>query len=157
MNNTLFLEYQQTNIGRVGVAECEGFITRFLFESCPIPECAEMHETDLLREAFRQLNFYLAGELKDFSLPLALSGTPFLQQVWKIISTIPYGKTLTYKDIAARTGNPLAVRAVGMATHRNLLPLFIPCHRVIGSDGTLTGYRGGIGLKKQLLELEMFK
>ena len=77
-----------------------------------------------------------------------------MRNVWKILSTIPYGTTLTYKDIAASMGNSLASRAVGMANHRNPIPVFIPCHRVIGSDGSLTGYRGGLALKKKLLDLE---
>jgi len=111
-------------------------------------------ETQLIAEAFQQLNSYLAGKRKEFSLPLNPSGTPFMQQVWKILRTIPYGTTLTYKDVAEYVGNPHAFRAVGIANHRNSIPLFIPCHRVIATDGTLTGYRGGLPLKQHLLTLE---
>ncbi len=154
MSNILFLYYQQTDIGCVGIAERGGSITSLHFESATPPPDAELIETKLIAEAFRQLNSYFAGMLKQFSLPLAPSGTPFMQQVWKALCSIPYGTTVTYKDIATAVGNPLAVRAVGMANHRNSIPIFIPCHRVIGTDGTLTGYRGGLALKKQLLELE---
>ena len=154
MNKHLFIYYQKTDIGRVGIAECGGYISSLLFESsAPLPD-AELLETELIAEAFRQLNNYLSGILKEFSLPLDPYGTPFVQQVWKTLCTIPYGTTVTYKAIATAVGNPLAVRAVGMANHRNSIPVFIPCHRVIGSDGHLTGYRGGLALKKQLLELE---
>ena len=154
MNKTLFLYYQKTDIASVGIAECEGSITNLIFGSAaPLPD-AELFETKLIAEAFGQLNSYLAGKLKQFSLPLAPSGTPFMQHVWNILSTIPYGTTVSYKDIADATGNSLAVRAVGMANHRNPIPIFIPCHRVIGSNGVLTGYRGGLTMKKQLLELE---
>ncbi len=154
MDNNLFLYYQKTDIGSVGIAENDGSITSLFFESGDSLRGAEIIETKLLAEAFRQLNCYLAGKLKQFSLPLAPSGTPFMLQVWKTLCTIPYGTTVTYKDIASAVGNPQAVRAVGMANHRNSIPIFIPCHRVIGSDGTLTGYRGGLALKTQLLELE---
>ena len=154
MNNNLFLCYQQTDIGTIGIVERGGSIANLHFESAvPLPE-AELLETKLIAEAFRQLNSYLAGKLKQFSLPLAPSGTPFMQQVWKALCTIPYGTTATYKDIATAVGNPLAQRAVGMANHKNTIPIFIPCHRVIGSNGTLTGYRAGLALKQHLLELE---
>ena len=154
MDNNLFLYYQKTDIGSVGIAENDGSITSLFFESGDSLRGAEIIETKLLAEAFRQLNCYLAGKLKQFSLPLAPSGTPFMLQVWKTLCKIAYGTTVTYKDIATAVGNPLAVRAVGMANHRNSIPIFIPCHRVIGNDGTLTGYRGGLALKQQLLELE---
>ncbi|MEI7789132.1 MAG: methylated-DNA--[protein]-cysteine S-methyltransferase [Chlorobiaceae bacterium] len=148
MNKNLFLYYQKTDIGTVGIAECGGSISHLLFESGSFLPDAQLLETKLVGEAFLQLNSYLAGKLKQFSLPLAPSGTPYMRNVWKILSTIPYGTTFTYKDIAASMGNSLASRAVGMANHRNPIPVFIPCHRVIGSDGSLTGYRGGLALKK---------
>ena len=154
MNNNHFLYYHNTDIGSVAILESNGSITHLSVESGDsLPE-AELLETKLIAEAFRQLNSYLSGKLKQFSLPLAPSGTPFMQQVWKTLCTIPYGTTATYKDIATAVGNPLAQRAVGMANHRNTIPIFIPCHRVIGSNGTLTGYRAGLALKQHLLELE---
>jgi methylated-DNA-[protein]-cysteine S-methyltransferase len=154
MNKTLFLHHQLTDIGKVGIAECNDCITNLFFESSVAPQDAEFRETALITEAFRQLNSYLAGNQKEFSFPIAPTGTPFMLHVWKNLGAIPYGTTVTYKDIAVITGNILAVRAVGMANHRNPIPVFIPCHRVVGSNGTLTGYRGGLVLKKQLLALE---
>lgn len=112
-------------------------------------------ETPLLAEARRQISAYLNGRLRTFDLPADLScGTPFQQKVWTALTAIPYGRTATYADIAAATGNARAVRAVGMANHRNPLPIIIPCHRVIGRNGTLTGYAGGLPLKRFLLDLE---
>lgn len=150
----MIIYFQQTTIGRIGIAECGGAITNLCFETDTFPQQAGIGQTELLREAFLQLDAYLAGRLRFFSLPLAPSGTPFMQSVWKQVGNIPYGGTSTYRDIAVAAGNPRAVRAVGMANHRNPLPLFIPCHRVVGSNGSLTGYRGGLVLKQALLELE---
>ncbi|MFZ4525604.1 MAG: methylated-DNA--[protein]-cysteine S-methyltransferase [Chlorobium sp.] len=150
----LKLSVHNTLIGRVGIAEDDGSITNLFFANDKLPLGIERVETKGVREAFRQLDSYLAGSLKAFSLPLAPAGTPFMLAVWRILSKIPYGTTVSYRDVAVALGNPFAARAVGMANHRNPLPLFIPCHRVIGSDGTLAGYRGGLALKKLLLELE---
>jgi len=150
----LKLYVQNTLIGSVGIAEHDGSITNLFFAKDKLPEGIEHVETEGLNEAFLQLDSYLAGRLKAFSLPLAPAGTPFMLTVWRILSEIPYGTTVSYRDVAVVLGNPLAARAVGMANHRNPLPVFIPCHRIIGSDGTLAGYRGGLALKKLLLELE---
>ncbi len=150
----LKLSVQNTLIGRVGIAEHDGSITNLFFAEEKLPAGIERLETEGLHEAFRQLERYLAGSLKAFSLPLAPAGTPFMLAVWRMLSKIPYGTTVSYRDVAAALGNPFAARAVGMANHRNPLPLFLPCHRVIGSDGTPGGYRGGLALKKWLLELE---
>ncbi len=151
---TNYLFFQETEIGTVGIAECSGRITNLYFGASALSLDAEPGKTEVIGEAFMQLNRYFRGELKEFSLPLAPAGTPFMQHVWQILSKIPYGTTTSYKEIAIASGNPAAVRAVGMANRRNPLPLFIPCHRVIGSDGSLTGYSGGLALKKKLLELE---
>ena len=151
----MIISFQQTLIGRVAIAECCGAITNLGFASETLSQQAEIGETELIREAFRQIDAYLAGQLWLFSVPIAPSGTPFMQRVWKILSTIPYGATLTYREVAVAMGNPLAARAVGMANNRNPVPILIPCHRVIGSNGALVGYRGGLGLKKRLLELEL--
>lgn len=102
----------------------------------------------------RQINAYLKGELKTFDIPVDLHGTDFQIKVWKELMKIPYGKTRTYKDIAHNIGNIKAVRAVGGANNKNPIPIVIPCHRVIGSDGNLLGYGGGIDYKVRLLELE---
>ena len=101
-----------------------------------------------------QLPLYFAGELLEFDVPLALRGTPFQQQVWSALRRVPYGTTCTYADLAAAIGRPTAVRAVGAANGRNPVCLVVPCHRVVGSGGSLTGYAGGIERKASLLELE---
>ena len=149
--NTFFY---QTGIGKIGITEKNGEITNLYFESDGLPPDLHINETPALREAARQLDAYLAGKLKEFSLPLAPEGTVFMKQTWAKLCEIPYGKTATYNEIAVKTGSPKASRAVGMANHRNPIPIFIPCHRVIGSNGKLTGYRGGLELKKSLLDLE---
>ena len=113
--------------------------------------------SDLTVKAIHQLKEYFSGIRKSFDLPLELNGTEFQQKVWNELCNIPYGETRTYKDIAEEIGNPKAVRAVGGANNKNKLMIIVPCHRVIGADGSLTGYAGGIAVKKKLLELEEFK
>ncbi len=105
-------------------------------------------------EAVRQLQAYFDGELKDFSLDLKPSGTQFQREVWRALQNIPYGETRSYAEIAISIGNPKAVRAVGAANGRNPIAIVIPCHRVIGSDGSLTGFGGGLPIKQFLLNLE---
>jgi len=105
-------------------------------------------------DAAEQLEAYFRGDLHRFSLALAPRGTPFQKAVWALLTEIPYGRTVTYGDLAKRLGNPKAVRAVGAANGRNPLPIVVPCHRVIGHDGTLTGYAGGLSVKAALLRLE---
>jgi methylated-DNA-[protein]-cysteine S-methyltransferase len=107
-----------------------------------------------LRETVRQLRAYFAGELENFDLPLAPVGTPFQLAVWKCLCAIPYGETISYGELARRIGNPNASRAVGLANGSNPIPIVIPCHRVIGSNGKLTGYGGGLPIKEKLLALE---
>ena len=148
------LYYYQTTIGKIALAEEGGKLTHFLFPRKAVPKGAELKETAVLKEAARQLEAYLAGRLNKFDLPLAPEGTEFQKKVWKALLRVPYGKTASYKDIAAAIGNPKAVRAVGMANNRNPLAVFIPCHRIIGADGKLVGYGGGLGIKERLLELE---
>ena len=114
-------------------------------------------ETPLLRAAREALLPYFAGERRDFDLPLAPAGTDFQRAVWEALRAIPYGQTRTYGEIAAAVGRPKAVRAVGQANHVNPLPIFIPCHRVVGKGGALTGYAGGLDLKRALLALESGK
>lgn len=114
-------------------------------------------ETPLLRAAREALLSYFAGERRDFDLPLDPAGTDFQRAVWEALKAIPYGGTRTYGEIAAAVGRPKAVRAVGQANHVNPLPIFIPCHRVVGKGGALTGYAGGLDLKRALLALEAGK
>jgi methylated-DNA-[protein]-cysteine S-methyltransferase len=105
-------------------------------------------------EVVDQLQSYFAGERKNFALDLVLEGTDFQKKVWTALQEIPYGETISYKKLAEAVGRPKAVRAVGAANGANPIPIIIPCHRVIGNDGSLTGFGGGLPLKKQLLELE---
>jgi methylated-DNA-[protein]-cysteine S-methyltransferase len=116
------------------------------------PEWTE--ERTLFDKPIRQLREYFAGERKRFSLTLIPEGTEFQRAVWSELQNIPYGETISYKELAARIARPKAVRAVGAANGANPIPIIIPCHRVIGHDGSLTGFGGGLPLKKRLLELE---
>ncbi len=108
----------------------------------------------VLASAGQQLDEYFAGRRRVFTLPLDMGGTPFQRRVWDVVATIGYGHTLTYGDVAARIGEPTAMRAVGAASGHNPLPLVIPCHRVVGRGGRLVGYGGGLALKQALLVLE---
>jgi len=114
----------------------------------------EFSETNLIRKAYLQLEEYLSGQRRDFDLPLEPQGTDFQKQVWKVLCEIPYGKTITYKQLAEIIENPKAIRAVGAANGKNPIYIIIPCHRVIGSSGNLTGYAGGLDMKEKLLKLE---
>ncbi|MBC8571359.1 methylated-DNA--[protein]-cysteine S-methyltransferase [Zongyangia hominis] len=113
-----------------------------------------LEESLLLRQAARELDEYFAGERRRFSLPLAPKGTPFQQKVWAALLEIPYGETRTYGQIAAAIGQPTACRAVGMANNKNPIAIVVPCHRVVGANGSLTGYAGGLSVKEKLLQLE---
>jgi O-6-methylguanine DNA methyltransferase len=109
---------------------------------------------DIIETAARQLHEYFDGTRRDFDLPLAPEGTAFQCEVWRTLATIPYGQTWSYRDLAHAIGKPAAVRAVGAANGRNPLPIVLPCHRVIGADGSLTGFGGGLPIKAALLRLE---
>jgi len=111
-------------------------------------------ETPLLKKAVQELNEYFGRRRKTFTIPLNPKGTPFQQRCWNALLQIPYGETRTYGQQAAMIGNPKACRAVGMGNHMNPLPIFIPCHRVVGKNGTLTGYAGGLPIKEKLLNIE---
>lgn len=143
-----------SDIGDITIAEENGKISNLYFKGDQIPMDAVEKETAILKEAKHQLESYLAGRIRTFSLPLAPAGTPFMLSVFASLGRIPYGQTCSYGDIARDIGNPKACRAVGQANHRNSIPIFIPCHRVIGSDGSLTGYGSGLHIKSWLLELE---
>lgn len=148
------MRYYQTvpfPVGPVTVMEEGGWIVFIGF----LPTLARPQKRKRRHQgAFRQLSDYFDGELKTFDLPLKLSGTPFQLRTWAALQTIPYGKTCSYGDIAKQIGNGKANRAVGMANHNNPISIVIPCHRVIGANGSLTGYGGGLPIKRQLLELE---
>ena len=124
--------------------------------AAPAPADGEVRLRDAkpFADATAQLREYFAGTRRKFDLPLAPRGTPFQLKVWRELRKIPYGRTITYAALAHRAGNDQACRAVGAANGRNPLPIIVPCHRVIGSDGSLTGFRGGIEAKHKLLKLE---
>lgn len=110
--------------------------------------------TELTDLAFGQVTEYLEGRRREFDFPCRLRGTEFQQKVWRALRAIPYGETRTYGEIAAAVGNPKAARAVGMANHQNPVLIAVPCHRVIGADGSLVGYGSGLDMKEALLRLE---
>lgn len=143
-----------TPIGKIGFTEDGQAITSVDFISEDVDIDTTVAETELLAAAYKQLTEYLNGERKEFTLPLNPSGTPFQKKVWEVLRSIPYGETLSYKEVAEKAGNPKASRAVGMANNRNPIPVIIPCHRVIGADGKLVGYGGGLPTKVKLLTLE---
>lgn len=124
-------------------------------EPAPAPDQSR-HDAPAFRDAVEQLQAYFAGTLRAFDLELDLRGTPFQQQVWRALLEIPYGRTTTYGALAASIGRASAVRAVGAANGANPIPIVVPCHRVIGSGGSLTGFGGGLPTKKFLLDLEIF-
>ena len=133
-----------------------GRLTRidFVAAHAPADGAADARDSAVLEEAARQLSEYFPGKRKAFSLPLAPDGTAFQRRVWRALIDIPYGETRTYAQIAAAVGSPRACRAVGGANGRNPLPIVIPCHRVVGTGGSLTGYAGGMKAKAKLLALE---
>lgn len=155
-----------TPIGRLGITASNEAITRIFFCDTPrgakgsvrrnsaINECSAEEASPLLTLAAQEVKEYFAGTRREFTVPVAPVGTPFQQAVWVALQTIPYGQTRTYKQIAEQVGRPQACRAVGMANNRNPIPVLIPCHRVVGSNGALVGYAGGVGVKQALLELE---
>lgn len=118
------------------------------------PERNWTEDTKPFKEVIRQLKAYFAGKLREFDLPLVLHGTDFQLLVWNRLQKIPYGETVSYGQIARDLGNPEASRAVGLANGSNPIPIIVPCHRVIGSNGHLTGFGGGLPVKEKLLALE---
>ncbi len=110
--------------------------------------------TELTKKVFSQLQEYFSGQRQTFDFPYELRGTEFQKKVWAALETIPYGQTRSYREIAQAVGNPKTVRAVGAANGKNPMWIVVPCHRVVGTNGTLTGYAGGIDMKRRLLELE---
>lgn len=140
----------QTQIGSIWIGEEDEQIVKISFSDID----GEVLETPIIKNTYKQLCEYFAGERKVFDIPIKLKGTQFQKKVWEAVMKIPYGKTASYKDIACKIGNPKASRAVGMANNRNNLLIIIPCHRIISSNGDLTGYAGGLEVKKFLLKLE---
>lgn len=139
----------KTPIGPLTLEADENAVTAIRFSAGGAQDASP-----LLDAAEAQLREYFAGARRTFDLPLAPHGTAFQQRVWTALRAIPYGETRTYGELAAAINSPNASRAVGMANHRNPIPIIIPCHRVIGANGTLTGYAGGLEIKRRLLALE---
>ncbi len=153
MADTLNYCFAETPIGRLRLLSNGEALVRIEFQ--------DQHGTDgnessdaVLTAACAQLNEYFDGRRRTFSLPLGADGTAFQHSVWDALERIPYGELRSYRDIADSIGNRKAVRAVGAANGRNPLPIVVPCHRVVGSDGRLTGFAGGLAVKEQLLALE---
>jgi len=148
---TLYYDYCPSEIGLIEVGATESQILSVEF----VEHCRPEYEPHpMVREGVRQIREYMSGERREFDLPLGLYGTDFQQQVWRQVLTVPYGQASTYQEIADAIGNPRAVRAVGAANGRNPLPLLVPCHRIIGRDGQLVGYGGGLWRKEWLLRHE---
>lgn len=143
-----------TKIGNIYIAEEDNKITNLYFKNDVINENVTFKETDVIKEAYKELEEYLNGKRNKFDIVLNPKGTDFQKRVWKELCNIPYGCTRTYKEIAKLIENDKAMRAVGMANNKNPIPIFIPCHRVIGTNGKLVGYRGGIKVKEILLDIE---
>ena len=144
----------KTEIGKITIVEEDNKIINVYFDSEDTPKDINICETNILKEAGRQLQEYFLGVRTKFELQLNPKGTDFMKDVWSALEKIPYGETKTYGEIAKIIGKDKAYRAVGLANNRNPIPIFIPCHRVIGANGKLVGYAGGLDIKKQLLELE---
>ena len=144
-----FYDYD-TPVGKLYIEAEDDYLTRISFFEL----FSKRLETPVIKETYKQLSEYFAKKRKTFDIPLKLEGTEFQKSVWHALMKIPYGKTATYLEIAETIGNPKASRAVGMANNKNKIPIVIPCHRVIGSNGSLTGYAGGLEIKKKLLNIE---
>ncbi len=149
--------YMSSPIGRLLLAGDENGLRLISFEEgkgAQGPQSDWEPSETLFLETIRQLTAYFERKLKNFDLRLALQGTTFQMMVWRQLLEIPYGITVTYADLARAIGKPKAVRAVGAANGSNPLPIVVPCHRVVGSNGSLTGYGGGLRIKEYLLKLE---
>lgn len=151
MANTFIYD---TAIGKVGIRDNGHSITDVYFIQDEENNDVELKETALIKEAARQLGEYFEGNRKDFDIPLEPKGTPFQKSVWEALITIPYGETWSYKQVAQKVNSPKAYRAVGMSNNKNPISIIIPCHRVIGANGKMVGYGGGIPIKEYLLNLE---
>lgn len=149
MGNVFFYE---TDLGIIGIRESNKLITDIYFSK--IDSDDNIEETETIKECFNQLKEYFEGNRKRFDLPINPKGTQFQKNVWNELLRIPYGETRSYKDIAISIGNEKACRAVGMANNKNPIPIIIPCHRVVGSNGKLVGYSGGLNIKEKLLNIE---
>jgi methylated-DNA-[protein]-cysteine S-methyltransferase len=161
MQSTLFYTWMESPTGKLLLAADEAGLRHIIFEDGrdpaePRPEWRRAANGDapVIGETMRQLRAWFSGELREFDLPLVAQGSAFNQRVWRELCNIPYGETISYGELARRVGSPNASRAVGRANGANPIPIVIPCHRVVGHDGRLTGYGGGLPRKGFLLTLE---
>jgi methylated-DNA-[protein]-cysteine S-methyltransferase len=153
----IFYTVTPSPVGPLLLAASEKGVYQVLFDARPpgtSPGQVWVESRDHLRRCEEQLNAYFCGELREFTLPLDLRGTPFQVRCWEALRRIPYGATCSYAELARQVGSPQAFRAVGQANHNNPVSIIVPCHRVIGANGTLTGYGGGLSVKEKLLQLE---
>lgn len=156
---SLSYKFIDSPVGKLKLVANETGLIAVLWENdnpqrVPLSDLAEDNHHNILIEAERQLKEYFAGERCSFSIPLDMHGTPFQKDVWRALQGIPFGKTRSYGQIANQLGKPSASRAVGAANGRNPISIIVPCHRVIGSTGKLTGFAGGLEAKERLLNLE---
>lgn len=142
-----------TEIGNIKISEKNGKIIGLGFSDYKKEKEIEK-ETDNIRKTYIQLKEYLSGKRKNFDIEIEMIGTDFQKKVWKELLNIPYGQTRSYKDIAIAIGNEKSCRAVGNANNKNPIAIIVPCHRVVGSNGSMTGYAGGIDIKEKLLKIE---
>ena len=147
-----FVKIYNTLIGKISIIQEGEYIVKIEFGK--ILKDVEIKETTLISKTINEIKEYLNGNRKKFDIPIKLNGTGFQKKVWNELLKIPYGETCSYKDIAIRINNEKGVRAVGMANHNNPIAIIVPCHRVIGKNGKLVGYAGGIDIKSKLLEIE---
>ena len=148
------LIYINSPVGRIGIRGTADYITAVLFEDEAQQHVATPDEAPLLYTAARQLEEYFSKTRRTFDFPMQQPGTEFQQRVWQQLTTIPFGETITYLALAKRVGNVKSIRAVGTTNGKNALAIVVPCHRVIGSGGVLTGYAGGLWRKQWLLDHE---
>ncbi len=157
MSSSMYYATMDTPMGPLCLAGTEHGLTRVDFQHGDRPvatDAAWREDSGILAEAAQQLREYFSGTRQDFSLSLAPAGTPFQQRVWEELRRIPYGVTITYRELSQRLGMPNGARAVGTANGRNPIAIIIPCHRVVGVDGRLRGYASGLPIKHRLLQHE---
>jgi methylated-DNA-[protein]-cysteine S-methyltransferase len=153
MSHAINYQTMDSPLGQLRLVSDGHALLRIEFENMHGKD-GQQQDDAILSQAIKQLTEYFSGQRRQFSVPLGAGGTDFQQQVWSALREIPFGELRSYRDIATVIGNIKAVRAVGAANGRNPIPIIVPCHRVIGSNGTLTGFAGGLDAKRTLLDLE---
>jgi len=152
-----YYTYLDSPVGRLMLTGQQNYLMTIEFpedDQVQTPRHTWLRDDNLLSKTVSQLNEYFSGSRKNFSIAIHPQGTDFQRKVWDILQGIPFGETISYGEVASRLGQPTASRAVGAANNANPLPIIVPCHRVIGADGSMVGFGGGIGIKVKLLELE---